>query len=573
MSRFEDLLSDFETEKHFLAILEPYDPVTAQVVKIYLSSHGFITSGSDTPPHTYFDARLAAAYTFTRALFQQGRLSGRSIPGDGSSEIVNRDGGLDYLARLAWGGRRVQFLMGGADFALSEYGVIFDGTAQGLAYSDGGITLNLRDLQYVFDREFQSLTFAGTGGLQGVESLKDKRRPRSYGVRRGVSPVYLGLDTGGRHTFALSDGPIVGVYRVLDRAVPLAQVASAASPGEWSVDLGTATLTLGGSYDGPLTVDFVGARYLSVASGSSVVVSPGSRSFAVPSVAGFVSGQRVRATASPLVWVEGEVTSTSSGLTVLVDQVSGSGTYSSWSVSPVGTTAGIARAFAASMGVASIDELSVVALDVHQPATVGIWRPEGGNGGQFLDELLDGAGCYWGFDRSGSFEVGRLDTPSEAPTLVFGEEQILEIEREETEEPNYQFTIAYARCLTTMSADQIAGAATETDRAFFLEEWRREKATSAPTLTAWPLSRPVEVQSVFDRQEDAAAEASRMVSVYASQRDYFRVRMKMQPLLLEIGDTVEINHSRYGLSAGKLLRVVDLTEDMETFEVVLGLWG
>lgn len=575
MSRFTDLLSDFESEKRFLALLEPYDPAAGAVVPVYLSSHGFVSAAGDAPAHTYFDARLRSAFTFTRALFQQGKLSGRSVPGEGAIELVNEDGGLDHLATLAWGGRRIRVLMGGPDFALADYGLIFDGTAQGLAYGDGTITVNLRDLQYVFDREFQASTFAGTGGVEGGATLKDKRRPRAYGVCRAVSPIYLGPDSG-RHLFAIGDGPIVGVYRVLDRGVPLAQVAIATNPGEWSIDLATGVLALGGAFNGPLQVDVIGARYRAEVSSSSLTIGTGSRSFAVASSVGFVVGQRVRAIAgsSPaLNWMEGTVTSTVSGLAVSVDAIGGGGTFSSWLVCPLGTVAGIARAFATGMGVTSIDELSIAALDLHQPATVGIWSPEGGNGGELLDRLLDGAGCYWGFDRSGAFEVGRLDVPSASASLTLDETQILEIARQDTEEPSYEVTVGYARAWSTVSTDQLAGDTADADRAFLIEEWRREKASNPAVLAAWPLSKPIEVESVFDRQADAAAEAARLLAIFGVRRDYFKVTAKSQPLAQEIGDTLQIRHARYGLAAGKRQRVVDLTEDMDAVEVELGVWG
>src|SRR4051812_27662717 len=195
MTAFTDLLADFEAERRFLVVLEPYDPGTPGVVTLYYSSHGFNSEPSDTPSNQHYEPRLNTAYTFKRSLFQAGKLSGRSVANYGTLVLNNADGGLDDLVEYAWGGRRVRVYLGGADFALSEFGLIFDGTADSIEFGDDDLTVNLRDLAYKADRELQSLTFAGTGATEGSSDLAGKREPMLLGVGRFVAPVYLGPDT------------------------------------------------------------------------------------------------------------------------------------------------------------------------------------------------------------------------------------------------------------------------------------------------------------------------------------------------------------------------------------------
>src|SRR4051812_33424301 len=167
MSLFTELLADINAERRFLVVLEPYDPTTDAVIPLYYSSHGFTSEPLDTPANTLYRGRLNTAYAFKRSLFTAGKLSGRSVPGNGSLVLNNADGGLDDLALYAWGGRRVRVYLGGTDFVLTEYGLIFDGTAEGIAFGDDDLTVNLRDLAHVFDREVQTQTFSGGGGVDG----------------------------------------------------------------------------------------------------------------------------------------------------------------------------------------------------------------------------------------------------------------------------------------------------------------------------------------------------------------------------------------------------------------------
>lgn len=292
MSRFTDLLANFQASKRFLVVLEPYDPDTSSVKTLYYSSHGFVTEPSDTPANTFYEPRLKSAFSFQRSLFSSGKLSGRSVPGNGSIVLNNDDGGLDALANYAWGGRRVRVYLGGFRFALSDFGLIFDGTAETISFGDADLTINLRDLSHLFDREMQTLTFAGIGGTEGSSDLAGKRKPMPLGVVRNVAPIYLGPDTG-QHLFAVGSGPIIGVLGVYDRGAALTYNA-APGAGEYSVNLEAGIITLGGSFDGPITCSVIGRRYLNVTSTTSNAIGTGSKTFTVPSGQRLAVGMRVR---------------------------------------------------------------------------------------------------------------------------------------------------------------------------------------------------------------------------------------------------------------------------------------
>lgn len=582
MTVFTDFLASYKSQKRLLVQLSPYDVGGAAVTQLYYSSHGFTSEPSDTPANTYYASRLKAGFEFKRSLFSQGKLSGRSIPGAGSIVLDNNDGALDVLNTYAWGGRRVRVWLGGEDFALADYGLIFDGVAQGISFNGTECTVHLQDLQSTLDIELQTRLFAGSGGVEGGTDVLNKRKPVAYGVRRNFSLVYLGADTG-YEKFAVGDGrAIVGVLKVRDRGVELDYTSSSTpAAGQWTVDVSNGVITLA-VFDGPVTCDVIGRRYLSVTSTTSWTIAVASKTFSVASTSGYVVGQKVRVgrtSALGSTWGDGPITAivANTSITINVTTISGAvGPFTDWTISPWGTIAGIAKAIATDLGVTSFDAASFTALDTAQPATAGLWVPEGGNGLQLLDQFIDGASCFYGFDRSASFEVGRVIAPA-SPVAAYTGQEILQdtFERRDTAEPNWQVIVRCQKNHTVMSGDQIAAIVSDADWTFLTSEWRQGTDDDTAVLTAYPQSQPIQIDGVYDAGADADTEATRLLALFGVRRDYFSFDLKTQPLSRDVNDVISVTRvdNRFSLSGGKNLVIVDIDEDLSKNAVTVGAWG
>lgn len=592
MSAFTDLLADQFAEKRFLVVLEPYDTGTSTVKTIYLSSHGFNSKPTDTPANQHYTPRLKKAYSFKRALFEDGRVSGRTVPGYGDIVINNQDGGLDYLYNYAWGGRRVRVWMGGEGFNLADFGLIFTGTAQGLSWSDEEITVELRSLEYMFDRECQTNTFAGTGGVEGTDVLKGKRKPRGYGFVQIAEPEYLGV-VGGKNSFRLGDNlGVVYVQSVWDKGSPLTYATGVPVAGEWNYTEANGVITIGGSFDGPLTATFVGRSLASVTSTNSITTGTAglTRNFTVPSTTGFRVGMMALAWTTRNHVMVGRVTAISAtNIQMLVESSRGTQTVTGWVVQSFGTPAQIMKQFAVDMGVTSFDDPGIAAFTAFLPTThypdCGYYIPEGGNGLEIIDDMADGLGAWWGFNRAGQFTLGALgkigqlsgsfDSP--LPTVEYGPTQIIEIQREPTEEPSWSISLRYDRIWRVHSSGEVVP--TVTNRDAFTQEYSTLIQETSGILTSYPLSKPMTVDALYTSGDTSFAaailELGRLFYLFSSRKDYFRVTLKAQPLLLELGQTVKITHPRYGLSGGKNLFVVAINEMLEgdNYSVELGLWG
>ena len=84
---------------------------------------------------------------------------------------------------------------------------------------------------------------------------------------------------------------------------------------------------------------------------------------------------------------------------------------------------------------------------------------------------------------------------------------------------------------------------------------------------------PEPVPLLLDLEADAQAEAARRLALMRVRRSVFHATAKAQPLQLDLGQTVQLTHPRFGLSAGRLVLVVGLSEAARVNVVDLDLWG
>jgi len=255
MSLFDELIADPFSIRRYLAILEPYDPEVETTVPLYLSDHGFTTEPDEVPGNQYFDARLLTAISFERHLYRSGQLEGRSVPGLGTLDINNADGALDHWRAFAFDGRRVRLYLGGNAFRLSDYEVVFDGTAEGIEFDDDRIRLHLRDLQVLFERPLQQTLYLGTGGSEGDAGLEGRPKPLCYGRCFHVPAVLIDAAT---LTYQVHEGQISGIEAVFDSGLLLTPGTEPPAPSHYAVDLAAGTFRLGTAPNGPVTAHVLG---------------------------------------------------------------------------------------------------------------------------------------------------------------------------------------------------------------------------------------------------------------------------------------------------------------------------
>jgi len=263
-----------------------YDPgVPGTVTLRFSEGGGLVTTPTDTPASTWYDARLKNPGSVKRDLFDAGSTSGRSRVGYGDLVLDNADGGLDALLTYGISGRSVILRRGlrGAAYP-AGFTTRFAGTAEQPETSGTAIVIKLRDLQADLLLPFQPTKYVGDNalpaGLEGVaEDLQGKPKPVTVGSVLNISPPCVNTD---KLIYQVHDGALQSVDDVYDAGIALGQ-----NLDSWQ----TTSLGFGTDPTRALAVGYFGTNLSAVVVGDNGKVANASdgSTWSVDSGAGFGS--------------------------------------------------------------------------------------------------------------------------------------------------------------------------------------------------------------------------------------------------------------------------------------------
>jgi len=241
------------------------------------------------------------------------------------------------------------------------------------------------------------------------------------------------------------------------------------------------------------------------------------------------------------------------------------------------TIAGILRSLLVDF--AGLDELDVVAFDrlatETRGRTAGLWiGAEATATRAAVDRVLSASTAYGGFNRQGRFAPKILRPPSGAILARFDRTNIVSLERLEPPDvinpPTHRVRVGWRRNHSVFK-DAPAGA-TEAQRAFMAAEYREVMVQDQSVKLKHRGSKPVFLGSLFVSEDDARAEAERLLALYSVDRNIWRVESRGVSPLLDIGDTVELSYPRFRLSK-KLGTVIAIEVDLSEGETVMEIFA
>ena len=168
--------------------------------------------------------------------------------------------------------------------------------------------------------------------------------------------------------------------------------------------------------------------------------------------------------------------------------------------------------------------------------------------------------------------MARLVVPSGTPVETFTESEIVDIDRS-GELPAYTVKLKYKKFYVVQDSD-LAGAVTDARRAELKQEFREVLATDSNILDKHLLASEKEFVTLLVDSTAAQNEADRLLAMYKLRQDYFEIRTRDVDTQydIELGDVVEVNVSRFGLSSGELFVVVGIESDLKRNEYKMRLW-
>lgn len=493
--------------------------------RFYFSTGGFttgpaaVTPWGDPRPNVYYESRLIQPGLMRRDVFSQGTTGGAATIGYGVVEMVNL-GDLDYLVDYGFDGRVIRILAGDDSATIDQFSVVFRGTMEQPEFTWKTLTIRLRDRMAELDVPCFLNLYQGTNALPlGVEGtpndIKGQTKPLIFGRVRGVTPPQVNSS---KLIYQVNDGAIDSVDAVYDAGLQL-------------------------------TAD---VPYVDLNDMMTNAPSPGTYRV-------LNSGGYVRLGSSPVNPVTMDLTD--GGLTTA--QV----------ITAIATTV-------AHILPTDVSAADATALDLIAPAVVGIWCTGSSPIKQHLDEVAASLGCWYGFDRLGVLRMGQLNAPTGTPTVTFTDREIIDLERTATADtdkgvPTYQVSINHTKNYTVMTTG-VAGAVADAWKTWIGAEFRTSVVSDPTVKTTHLLSPVLSFDTLLTFEGDAIAEASRRLGLYKVRRDRLTLKANLntdQVINIDLNNTVMVQVSRFGYSAGKLFQVLGLQPDYQSGTVDLTLWG
>lgn len=265
---------------------------------------------------------------------------------------------------------------------------------------------------------------------------------------------------------------------------------------------------------------------------------------------------------------------------------SGTATISAFYVYPcarINTLAEIVRFAAVTRGTLStgdLDTAALAAIDTGAGYAVG-WHSLGGEvrGIDLVSLAAQSFGCAIFQDATGDLVPVRLAAPAVSADFELDELQILEVTWEADEAPGLSTRMHYGRNYSPHTDDDVGGlsAATYPD---LRAELKSDVRTVTTTETLDAIYADAEdrdpLPSILSEEVDAQTEIDRICALYTQPRAFYTVKAFAESgttHTIEPGHTVQVTHSRYGLSGGVNLLVVAARSDFLGNVVDLVLWG
>lgn len=523
----------------------------------YVSTHGFRTKPTDTPPNTVVEERVLSAGSIKTSLFSGARATGASLPSYGVTTLVNADGGLDEFVKYAEGGY-VTCYFGNDSMSFPDgYTTVYTTKVFAVMADFDKIEVRYQDRLSDLDKAVVTAMLAGTGGLEGYDGIS-ARKPLAF-RNPGLMPLILvnkdlqvymvqanGVDAAllaGIDPFAyvFEGGNLVqrdnaGNYIL---STDLLDPAQAPTPGHFRFwtgyggatpdPLGTYTQAEANSYTkGPI--------YLRLGTPPTAELRFGHR--------GFLQNQ----VTDPVTW---------------------------WKFSDLCRRAGMDDVHPGNLGAVNgvVNDFDVGNRFVDDDRT-------------YLDLMNDRAKAvigFFGFDRFGKFYCGNLVGPEsglDTSQFTFTYENSGEFVREAIEgmeSPVYQLTVNAGK---TRPMTPLSGASEEMTDLVSRDPWYTTfTATSEEVRKAFPGAKAVSIDidgNDFTGSTDPTNFAGKFFALYGKKRDFVYLTTQQfdaTTLALALHDKVTLRVPRFDYGSGTLFRIVDIETNLDNKEIRFGLWG
>ena len=504
-SKFDILVADNSLERYILVEAKPYDPNTSSEVDYFFANR-------DVFLDTSYPVRLKSAIRFSTAVAVDRISSGAGFSAGDITVLMGDDDSRDVVDYY-FDGREIKVLLGGQDFARSEYGEVLSGKMRDARWTEGSwadsLQIVMMDGSIDIDEPVLQTKYLGTGGIEGNSEHEGVRKPRAWGECKNVTPAHIDQVN---LVYHLNDGPIEAIDAVYDSGVELTRgnlVADvfAQEPAEHTYDyeLDRALIRLGSTSAGLITADIKGDN---------------------------------------------------------------DGGY-------VTSAADIASRIIANVG-ANPSASSVARCNDLDSSSVGIYI-HSGDEVTARDASRQVMNSVWGYVTSngvGEIVLGVMALGLRAVDREIDSTDILRMSRRIPPPSAKELSVGYSRAWTVQTEDGIAVNAEDERKAFVEQELRRTSpATDTATTDLRLNSKEFEIDTLLTEKTDAEDLRDRMFSLLKGHTSIYSVELTNRLYEIKAGNTVRISYEKWGLEGGREFFVFNASDDSATGRTTLEVWG
>lgn len=487
----------------------------------YLATDDYQSGPTDTPANQAFDNALEDPGYIGQSAFSDGKTEGQSALEVGEIIVLNGDGEYDAWKDYSFDGRPLVIRRGAGGHYPADFEDIFAGTVASVVVTLSKVVIQIKEKAAVLDVPVLTTKFAGTNagpvGLEGTgDDLKGRVKPRVYGRVLNIAPPCVNPS---KLTFQPSDRGLGAVVKVYDRGVELT----------------------------------AGANYATSALLTAATIASGS--YATCLAEGLF---RLGSSPTGIITCDVDEKATDAEMTV----------------------ASIMRRMVADLALsaAEVDDQEFAELNAVAPYMAGVWINDEATFRETFDVVAGSVGAWHGFDTAGVFRTEQLNAPGAPDFDVIQAEVLQGFERGVADRdgvPVWQVTVRYRRFYETQTTD-LAGSVTAERRAALAEGFRSVTVEAPSVKHQFKQAGELIVDTYLTSGADAEAEATRLLALHKIRRDLFDVPLDAEALdqnAMQIGATGRLTHSRFGLSAGRNLRVLGRRLELGRKSVRLKMWG
>lgn len=226
----------------------------------------------------------------------------------------------------------------------------------------------------------------------------------------------------------------------------------------------------------------------------------------------------------------------------------------------------VAAKFGVAVNAANLAALPAYNIGLHYPGSV--------TGRQVLDDAANSIGASWRVNAVGELECYQFIEPKAIADYIITQDDIIRrgLSFVRNKMPAKGFTLNYKRNFSVSDRNGLAGIlennSTLADR--LAREWDQEQIVNS--VPGFPSAEDWVKDTYLVNQADAAAECTRRALLNSVQRSVWRIKCKLAPASIQVGDTLGVHYPRHGFESGKNVLVLGINKSLAKNSVELEVW-